>query len=244
MDFINSGQKIEVAVGTEANPRVLRWTTWRGRRNDLRVSYLLVTDDGGIVIDPLKLPREGLDHLRGFVDGFAAVVLTCANHDRDARWFGNQVKAPVLAPEGSPARAHKSVKRTYGDEQLLGGVRAVASGKRDGEMGLFWPQGRRRLLFCGDTIYGQTESDGLAGYPPKWWMQTDGIRLYMSGQQSKSQMRERYSVVVDMAPTEVFNGHNPRPISDASTAIAEVLKTGKLEVIKGAGTYLWRRWPE
>jgi len=241
LDFIKLGQKIEVAVGTESSPRVLRWTTWWGR-NDLRVSYLLITDDGGIFIDPVKLPPEGLAFLRGFVDGFAAVVLTCANHDRDARWFGNQVKAPVLVPEGSPARAHKAAKRAFADEELPGGVQALLSGQSGGEMWLFWRQGRRRLLFCGDTIYGQTDPDGLAGYKPKRWMQTDGIRLYMTGQLSKSEMSERYGVLVNMNPTEVFNGHNPRPISNAGKAIAEVLEKGELEVIKGAGTYLWRRW--
>ena len=41
---------------------------------------------------------------------------------------------------------------------------------------------------------------------------------------------------------EVFNGHNPRPITNASQAIADVLSKGRLEVIEGAGTYLWQRW--
>ena len=168
--------------------------------------------------------------------------MTCANHDRDARWFGNQVKAPVLVPQGSPAKAHKSAKRTFGDEELLGGLRAMSCGHDGGEMWVFWRLGRKRLLFCGDTIYGQTEPDGLAGYKPKWWMQADGIRLYRSGTLSRAEMRDRYSGLLAMNPTEVFNGHNPRSISNAGEAIADVLDKGKLEVVKGAGTYLWRRW--
>ena len=63
MEFITVGQRIEVAVGTVSRPRVLRWTTWWGR-NDLRVSYLLITKDGGIVIDPVKLPQEGIEYLQ------------------------------------------------------------------------------------------------------------------------------------------------------------------------------------
>ena len=83
---------------------------------------------------------------------------------------------------------------------------------------------------------------GLAGYSPKGWMQTDGIRLYMIDPHSKRKMRQLYGGLVEMQLTEVFNGHNPRPTTNASQAIADVLSKGRLEVIEGAGTYLWQRW--
>ena len=45
MEFITVGQRVEAALGTQSKPRVLRWTTWWGW-NDLRVSYLLITEEG------------------------------------------------------------------------------------------------------------------------------------------------------------------------------------------------------
>ena len=148
----------------------------------------------------------------------------------------------MLVPEGSPARAHGSPKRTHGEEDLPGGVRALPSGQSGGEMWILWRLGRKKLLFCGDSIYGQTDPGGLGGYQPKGWMQTDGIRLFMPGKHSVGEMRDRYQSLVDINPTEVFNGHNPRQIANAGEAIAAVLETGKLEMSKGGSTYLWHRW--
>ncbi len=73
-------------------------------------------------------------------------------------------------------------------------------------------------------------------------MQTDGIRLYKIDPHSKRKMHQLYGGLVEMQFTEVFNGHNPRPITNASQAIADALSKGRLEVIEGAGTYLWQRW--
>ena len=84
------------------------------------------------------------------------------------------------------------------------------------------------MMFCGDTIYGQTDPGGLAGYAAKGWMQPDGIRLYMADSRSKRAMRQTYGRLVDMGLTEVFNGHNPKPIINASQAIADVLSKGRL----------------
>jgi hypothetical protein len=225
MDFIRNGTKIEHAVGPPTRPRVIRWTTWSGR-NDLRQSYLLVTDEGGVAIDPVKLPPEGLDYLRGLVDEVVAVVTTCPNHDRDARWFGNQVRSPVFISSNSPARAQKAADQTFTEGRLPGGLAAMAPSHEHGETWLLWKIGRRKLLFCGDSIYGQTDPGGFAGYEPKFWMQADGIRLYMPSIVPKSEMKERYRPLLDLKLTEIYNGHNPRSISDPTAALTDVFRRG------------------
>ena len=199
----------------------------------------MITDKGGIAVDPVRLPPEGLDYLRGLVDEVVAVVTTCPNHDRDARWFGNQVKAPVLVSSLSPSRARKSANRTFTEGELPGGIVAIAPGHEDGEMWFLWNTGRKRLLFSGDTIYGQTDPGGFAGYKPKFWMQADGIRLYMPRVVPESEMKERYRPLLDLKLTEIYNGHNPRSISDPTAALTDVFQRGKYEVTRGGSTYLW-----
>ena len=59
---------------------------------------------------------------------------------------------------------------------------------------------------------------------------------------SKRKMRQLYGGLVEMQLTEVFNGHNPRPITNASQATADVLSKGRLDGIEGAGNEWRQRW--
>ena len=231
--FIQSGTRFLVEVGTKPKPGLVRWTTWG--HNDIQQSYLLSTSDGSILINPIRpIGRQALNALREHADGrFQAVVCTSPNHERDVEWFRKQFKIPVYGPELAPARSRIRLKsdELYRDGDILpGSIRAIWSGDKRGEMWLLWRASRTsRVLICADSIYGQSRRGGFDGATVPYWIQEGGIRLQMNGEVSPSEMRRRYEVFEDYEFGIVLNGHNPRPIENAKSALERALSQGKYE---------------
>ena len=123
--FIENGCRITVEVGTQRRPLVVRWTTWHGR-SDLKQSYLLVTPDGGVLIDPIEPAAPSLKAFQEFVaDGFIAVVVTTARHERDIEAFRERFKIPIYGPKASPRRSrfvHKVDEFYATGDDLPGGI--------------------------------------------------------------------------------------------------------------------------
>ena len=97
-------------------------------------------------------------------------------------------------------------------------------------MWLLWrASSTSRVLICADSIYGQSRRGGFEGATVPYWIQEGGIRLQMSGEVSPSEMRRRYERLEDYEFGIVLNGHNPRPIENAKSALERALTQGKYE---------------
>ena len=140
-NFIQSGTRFLVEVGTNSKPGLVRWTTWGN--NDIQQSYLLSARDGAILVDPIQpIGRQALNALKKYADGrFQAVICTSPNHERDVEWFRERFRIPVYGPELAPALSRIRLKSDvlYRDGEVLpGNIRAIWSGDRRGEMWLHW----------------------------------------------------------------------------------------------------------
>ena len=231
--FIKSGTRFHIEVGISSMPGLVRWTTWGN--HDIQQSYLLSARDGAVLVDPIQpIGRQALNALKKYADGrFQAVICTSPNHERDAEWFRERFRIPVYGPEPAPARSRIRLKSDvlYRDGEILpGNIRAIWSGDRRGEMWLhretFNASG---VLICADSIYGQSRRGGFDGATVSYWMREGGIRLQMDGDVGRGEMKRRFERLVDFDFEIVLNGHNPRPIENAKSALETALTQGEYE---------------
>ena len=130
-------------------------------------SYVLTTAAGVLLIDPTKpapLVLEALDNL-GEVTG---IVLTNANHDREAGWFRKHYEAQIYAHEKAPADCDTKIDVLVVDgEKLPGGLTVIhLPGVTSGEMALF-SQDDGGTLMIGDAIV-HTAGKGLEMLPEEF----------------------------------------------------------------------------
>ena len=119
-------------------------------------SYALTTANGILLVDPTKpAPSvvQALDRL-GEVTG---IVLTNANHDRDAGWFRKHYAAQVYAHEKAPADCDTAIDVLVVDgEKLPGGLTVIhLPGVASGEMAIL-SQDAGGVLMIGDAIVNTT----------------------------------------------------------------------------------------
>lgn len=232
--FIERGTRTVVEVGSKQRPRLVRWTTW-GNRVDIQQSFILRTSEGAVLVDPVQPIGKGAwDSVKRFTgEPILAVVCTSPFHERDADLFRDHLKIPVFGPKLTPPRSRLRQRsdELYDDGDMLpGGIQAIWSGDKLGEMWLYWKANRSKVLICADTIYGQTQRGGFDGATVSYWLQEGGIRLRMNGKVDLSEMRERYGRLQSYELDLVMNGHNPRPIQNPIDALKKVLTRGELEV--------------
>ena len=160
--------RVTVELGTERHPELIWFDAGPGLESfGAAVSYALRTTAGWIFVDPVRPAPEGVDRLRRLIrERPVATVLTSNGHERFCyavrqRW-GTPVWGPVLgqaqrdaAYEGTPDHIY-----TEGDA-LPGGLRAIKlAGMARGDHALLWPApGGKRVLFSGDVLNGQVETD-------------------------------------------------------------------------------------
>ena len=174
----------------------------------------------------------------------SAIVCTSPNHYRDSDWFRSQFNAPLLGPREASDRSTiglEADERYSNGDTLPGGIQAIASGSRQGEAWLQWKESpRKQVLIAADTIYGQTQRGGFDGAPIPYWICEGGIRLQMERRVTRTEMKRRFGRLDAVEFDLILNGHNPRPIENAKSALRKVLLKGKLETHpKGAFTFLW-----
>ena len=244
--FIACGTRIGVEVGSEREPEIVRWTVWGN--GDLQQSFLLLTKDGAVLVDPVEpTSKDALAALRAYAGGsFRAIVNASALHERGVEFFKKRFKVPLYGPQASPPRSKffKKVDELYDEgDALPGGIEAIGSGDANGEMWLYWqtPRGKR-VLINADTIYGQSRRGGLDGATSSYWMQEGGIRLRMSGKISHREMRRRYGKLDEVPIDIILNGHNPLPLDEnPKAAIERVLAEGHFENSRGV-TFAYMDW--
>ena len=235
MDYhIQHGVCFSVAAGTGREPHVTRWTSWG--HSDLQQSYLMHTDDGTLMVDPV-LPKtsEALRALKDRAGKVAAIISLSPLHERNIAEAAKRYRAPVYGPESAKktTKYGKKLGLRYDEgDDLPGGVQSVFSGDASGEMWLHWSTpGGQAVLINADTIYGQNRLGGLGGRSASYWMQEGGIRLRATGSIKRREFQTRYSRIDRMEVDLVLNGHNPLPLDeDPKTAIANVLAKGSYEV--------------
>ncbi len=232
--YIQRGVSFSTAVGTVEGPDITRWTTWGD--GDLQQSYLLHTDQGTLVVDPV-LPRsaEAMGALTGRAGEVTAVVSLSPMHERDVAETAQHYGVSLYGPESTDPTTPYGGKldQLYADgEALPGGVHAIYSGDWSGEMWLYWPTpGGRNVLINADTIYGQNRPGGFGGRSVPYWMQERGIRLRSMGVTDREEIRSLYDRLGSLDVDVVLNGHNPLPLDDRpAAAVTEVLANGTYEV--------------
>jgi len=143
------------------------WAAFQTEWKTFFNSYALATTAGILLIDPTKpapAVLQALDKL-GEVTG---IVLTNANHDRDAGWFRKHYATQIYAHEQAPADCATTIDVLVVDgEKLPGGLTAIhLSGVAAGEMALF-SQDDGGLLMIGDAIV-HPAGTGLALLPEQF----------------------------------------------------------------------------
>jgi hypothetical protein len=123
-------------------------------------SHLVDTDDGAVMIDPVRLAPEALAEL----PAPRRVYLTAKCHQRAAWRYRRDFGAEVWAPHGA-ATADEEPDRRYGDgDALPGGLRAVRTpGPEEAHYCLLLDRGGG-VLFCSDLLMGDPD-DGLEFVP-------------------------------------------------------------------------------
>jgi len=242
--FIDRGTRINIEIGTDEQPELIRWTSWNGG-GDLQQSYVLKSSDGIIWIDPVRPKhKDALHTLNRLADGPPiAIISTTPFHERNIYWFRQNYGAPIFVPKKRASEYDGSPDHFFDNGDLLpNGVKACWVGDaQQGEMILHWqaPKGEQ-LLICGDAIYGQSNAGDFDGAPEDFWFQVGGIRLYGS-HIGESQMRRQFESLLDLDFERIVNGHNPKAIDqDPKSALRKVLEDGAYEVSpSGANAYLW-----
>ena len=103
---------------TEMLPGIHHWSVWWPDDFSLE-SYLLHTDDGSVLIDPMDY---GVD-----VSDVVAIVISCVGHERSARVFASESGAPIYLPERDAPRVKDpaSFEAYANGDDLPGGLTAI-----------------------------------------------------------------------------------------------------------------------
>ena len=243
--YIQRGTRISVEVGTESNPKIVRWSTWGN--GPFQQSYALFSKDGIALVDPVRPKVEAaVDHLdRLFDQGVAAVISTTPFHERHIFWFRQRYGAAVHIPDrAADAYPGKRNEIYQSGDTLPGGCEAVYVGGTNEEMVLLWKAtAKKTVLIAGDAINGQTDAGGFDGEMQAPFHQVGGIRLRLEGKLTAAEMRKRYASLLDHSFDLILTGHNPKGITrNPKGALQRVLKSGKHDILdygEGVCTYLW-----
>ena len=128
--------------------------------------HLWVRPDGNILIDPVPMSDDDREHLVA-LGGAKSMVLTNADHEREAATFQEWTGADVIVHEADADALNITPTRTINDrEAIVPGLHAVhlSHGKSPGEIALYFPE-KQTVLF-GDLVVG--EPDGSTNAARRW----------------------------------------------------------------------------
>jgi glyoxylase-like metal-dependent hydrolase (beta-lactamase superfamily II) len=158
--------KLHVELGTRERPVLIRWCTWREGKRGGYDSYMLITSDGPVLLDPQHPTKEVGEELLQLVGQKPiAVILTNDMHERTAYRVREQTETRIWAPLSGQSDLERKPDVLYEDgAELPGGLRALnIEGRFSGDTVLRWtaPTGER-ILFTGDTLCGAMCPDNPA----------------------------------------------------------------------------------
>lgn len=116
--------------------------------------HLWVRREGNVLIDPVAMSESDL-HQFDRLGGAALIVLTNADHEREAAFFRARTGASVVVHSDDADALSVDVDRMVEDgEEVVSGLEAIhlRHGKSPGEIALYWPT--RRLVLAGDLVVG------------------------------------------------------------------------------------------
>lgn len=140
----------------EIVPGIYQWS-WYSEEKQLDFNgHLITAGEERVLIDPPPLPDADLDRLRA-LGPLTSIVLTNADHTRQADAYRTLFKAPVLIHELDAPLADLKPDRTYRDrERLPAGLLAIhlRHQKTPGETALYLEQ-PPGILILGDALIGK-----------------------------------------------------------------------------------------
>ena len=179
---------IEVVLGTEERPDLLRWSGATVTHAGSRDAYAVRTPEGLVLVDPDDPAPNASDRLGTLLgrmgDRPIASVLSYVLHERASARIRAATGAPVWAPRGRRDALEHEPDHLFGDGAALpGGIRAVTLTEMhtppgpEGDSFLLWraPAGER-VLFSYDRIVARVlsqepEHAPLIGRPgPLLWL--------------------------------------------------------------------------
>jgi hypothetical protein len=144
-------------------PGLLHWAAYSSEVKTDLSSAAWRSPEGWVLIDPIRLSKEGEEEAFGDAD-IVAVVLTSGNHDRAAVHYRDRFGIPIHAATEAEAPLGFKVDAPL-SEAPIHGLRVIPiPGGGPGETAFLSPEG---YLFLGDAVIN-LESHGLALLPKKY----------------------------------------------------------------------------
>ena len=131
------------------SPSYALWHTYDRKLKAELFSTALAAGNDLTVIDPIALPAAPQRELEslGLV---VRIVITNANHARDAVTFAQSYSAPIFAPP--ELRVELPLSHSLQDDLTIGALRVVrVEGAADGEFALYYPDDAGTLI-VGDAL--------------------------------------------------------------------------------------------
>jgi glyoxylase-like metal-dependent hydrolase (beta-lactamase superfamily II) len=140
---------------------------WRVRNSNIggaiSSSHAVATDDGCVLIDPVRLAEEALASL----PRPEAVLLNATTHQRAAWRYRRELGIPVWLPEDARAGDEDADRRFAEGDMLPGRLRAIRTPGPERPHFSFLLEGAPRVLFCSDLILNDGGRE-LEFVPPEY----------------------------------------------------------------------------
>jgi glyoxylase-like metal-dependent hydrolase (beta-lactamase superfamily II) len=134
---------------TRISPSFALWHTYDQKIKAELFSTALVAGNELAIIDPIALPSAHRTELES-LGRVARIVITNANHARDAATFAHFYSAPIFAPAELSAELPHS--HSLQDAHAIGRLRVIRiEGAADGEFALYHPDDAGTLI-VGDAL--------------------------------------------------------------------------------------------
>ena len=152
---------------------IYSWSVFSPERQVDFTGHLWVRPDGNILIDPVPMSDADKEHLMA-LGGAKSIVLTNADHEREAAAFEAWTVADVIVHEADADALNITPTRTVQDrEAIVPSLHAIhlEHGKSPGEIALYFPE-KQTVLF-GDLVVGEPMgaltllADAKLSDPPK-----------------------------------------------------------------------------
>ncbi|MDQ3699866.1 MAG: cupin domain-containing protein [Chloroflexota bacterium] len=205
----------------QISPLTYEWSRYNPRSQSDFNAHFVQSAAGapGVLIDPLPFNEGDEAHVRS-LGGVTAVVLTTAQHDRDAARCAATFECPLLVPRAAlPAliEAGLSGAQPYRpEEELPAGLLAVPvpDGPSPGETALYSRAGGGTLI-VGDAVLGKPLGE-LSLLPKDWYddiiKSARGLRALLARRVSHLLVAHGQSILRDPAPLlqDLIYRHDPR----------------------------------
>jgi glyoxylase-like metal-dependent hydrolase (beta-lactamase superfamily II) len=226
-----------VVLGTPERPVLVRWVTWREGNRGGYDSYLLLTGDGPVVVDPELADDASVERVGQMAERTPiATVLTNDMHERSAYRVRERWDVPVWAPRSGQADLEGMPDHLYDDATLLpGGLRPRdIHGRFSGDTVLRWqaPTGER-VLFTGDTLCGAIapENPANADHPRAAAGLYLGAGPFYLKLERPDRLNESLRPLLDEAFDLICGAHGV-PVRNAKPALAALLDVDWTPLLK------------